>query len=96
MRAARGGHFTIPEILAVAEIHPISLAKMLGALRRTGFVKKVKKHNPHVNEAGTYLLLRNSGPFRPWAQTDGVVYDRNTGMEHRPTEELDEEACDGN
>lgn len=95
MRISKNGVFTVADILAAAEINEISFARMLGAYRRTGFVKKLKNHNPREKSACVFLLLRNSGPFRPWAQSDGVVYDRNTGIEYKPSKKLDGWVSDG-
>lgn len=78
--------FTIPEICATAEIHPVSFKKYLKLLMATGYVIKTRNHTPSHGECALYSLVRNTGPFRPWAQSNGVIYDRNIAQEFTPGE----------
>lgn len=82
------GHFTIPEVLAAAEISKSSLLQFLKALRRTGYVELSAQAKKCKGIPCKFRIARDSGPIRPWMQSDGVVYDRNTGIEHEPQREV--------
>lgn len=87
------GYFTLPEVMTAAGIGKASLLRYLKALRSCGYFTKVGNGDRRNRQADRFRLQRDTGPFRPWAQSDGVVYDRNLGLEFYPYPK--KEASDG-
>lgn len=70
--------FTIPDILATADIGEHNLRRFILRLERAGYLARVKSNNN--GQAGSrtiYRLARNSGPKVPVLWNDGGVYDPN-------------------
>ncbi len=82
--------FTTGELTATAEANYYSVSRYLGVLRRTGYVLKLNKQGGRARKQATFQLIRDTGPLRPHAQTDGIVYDKNLAREFPPEEGNDE------
>lgn len=91
LQLSQGG-FTIPEVLTAAEILKPSFLKYLKALRNTGYVVMTEQAKKSKGIPARFRLVRNTGPFRPHAQSNGVVYDRNLAQEFAPAEEVSHDA----
>lgn len=76
--------FDVPQVCAAAEIHRVSLMRFLGGLQRCGYVRKRSNGRGGRHEHAVYQLVRDTGPFRPWLQSNGTIYDRNVGREFPP------------
>ncbi len=77
----RSGHaWTVRELAAVADSTEAAARRLLGALRRHGYVTQTEPW-----ERGTVLgdarwrLVRDTGPWPPRLRRDGRLYDPNTG-----------------
>ncbi len=79
MRVMR--RFTLPDLVATAEIHEDNAKKYVRGLVRSGYLRiAVEKDNGRKGGHAVYQLIRDTGPRAPRMQTDGSAYDPN---EHR-------------
>ncbi|EAU53560.1 hypothetical protein [Mariprofundus ferrooxydans] len=83
--------FTIPEIVATAEISDSNATKYIRALVASGHLRiaRAKRHGSAGGHA-IYAVANNSGPIQPVAGKGGVVFDPNSGKTFDPAEVSDE------
>lgn len=70
--------FTIPQVMAIADVKRTNLRKYVKVLVQTGCVVVTQKNRS--GEAGSYshyFLVRDLGPKRPLKRKDGTIYDPN-------------------
>ncbi|MEJ1358304.1 MAG: hypothetical protein RPU42_14450 [Candidatus Sedimenticola sp. (ex Thyasira tokunagai)] len=71
-------HFSVPELMATAEIGNENARKYIKGLLQSGYlVIARKKQNGRKGGHEAYRLIRNTGPRAPRLQTDGNTYDPN-------------------
>jgi len=72
--------FTIPEIVATAEIGRSNADKYIRFLVSFGYIR-IATHKRDGARGGhaVYMLVRNTGPSQPVARSTGALYDANTG-----------------
>jgi hypothetical protein len=87
------GGFTIPEIQVASDYkNRQGLTKYLKGLRRCGYIVMARKKDALRGRPAEFRLVRDTGPFRPWLQSNKVVYDRNLAQEFMPTVEVSDGA----
>jgi len=70
--------FTLPELVAAAEIGPDNARKYCAGLRASGYLRVVQpKANGRKGGHLVYQLVRDTGPHAPRLQSDGTTYDPN-------------------
>ena len=75
--------FTLPDLVATAEIGRENIKTYLARLERAGIIRKVLPRRSGVKGGhAVYALIRNSGPHAPRANS-AAVYDPNSGEEIR-------------
>jgi len=72
--------FSVPDLMATAEIGQSNVGKYLQALNACGYLRIIKEKRDgsrggHVR----YMLIKNTGPNQPRCRSDGTLYDPNTG-----------------
>ena len=73
--------FTLPDLMATAEISHDNAKKYVRGLVLSGYVRVVvERASGRKGGHAVYQLLRDTGPRAPRLQTDGRTYDPN---EHR-------------
>lgn len=70
--------FTVPFLVATAEVTETNASKYLHALSRAGFVRQERAPVGRTGGHGIWRLLRDSGPDAPRAQRSGGIWDPNT------------------
>lgn len=78
--------FSTPDILATAECNRSSFTRYLKGLEATGYVRVTRQYKARWHVPKAWFLVRDSGPLRPHLQSDGIVWDRNLGVEFHPRE----------
>lgn len=68
--------FTVPRLAAVAVAKVPHVARYVGCLRRTGYLR-VGHGEEHGRRVKAWTLIRDTGPFAPVLQRGGAVYDPN-------------------
>ena len=70
--------FTMPQLVATAEITIDNARKYCNGLERAGFLRLTTPRNSGVRGGHkTYLLIRDPGPKSPRLRTNGITYDPN-------------------
>jgi hypothetical protein len=76
MRVLR--RFTLPDVVATAEIGPANARKYITSLVNAGYLRIViEKQEGKKGGHAVYLLVRDTGPLAPRLQSDGYTYDPN-------------------
>jgi hypothetical protein len=75
--------FTVPDLMATAEIGRDNARKFLAGLWRAGYLRIVSaKQNGCRGGHTVYQLIRDAGPHAPRMQADGRTYDPNRHEAH--------------
>lgn len=70
--------FSVPDLVATAEIGRDNAHKYVRGLRRAGYLRVVREKREGVTGGHeAYMLVRDTGPKAPRLQTDGNTYDPN-------------------
>ncbi len=70
--------FSLPDLMATAEIGKANARKYVTGLRRSGYLILARtKRDGSKNGHEIYRLVRDTGPQAPRLQTDGNTYDPN-------------------
>lgn len=70
--------FTVPDLMATAEIGKSNARYYINGLRRSGYLVIAKaKQDGRKNGHEAYRLVRDTGPKAPRLQSDGRTYDPN-------------------
>ena len=70
--------FTIPDLIATAEISEANADKYVRGLYRSGYLVIAKpKRNGKKGGCTVWRLVRDTGPRAPRMQTNGITYDPN-------------------
>ncbi len=70
--------FTLPDLMATAEIGYDNIKKYIGGLECAGYLRRVRdKNNGRKGGHVAWMLVRNTGPRAPRLQSDGNTYDPN-------------------
>lgn len=71
--------FTLPELVATADITPSNAKKYVRGLCTAGYVRVARaKDNGRKGGHALYRLVRDTGPHAPRLQINGLTYDTNT------------------
>lgn len=76
MRVLR--RFTLPDLVATAEIGAANAKAYTIALRRAGYVRCVLARRAGKGGHAVYMLARNTGPRAPMVRNNGTVWDANS------------------
>lgn len=77
--------FTVPDLVATAEIGESNAGKYVQGLAVFGYLRIIQpKAEGRKGGHAVYKLIRNTGPLAPRLRTDGWVYDPNTGDVRQP------------
>ena len=70
--------FTLPQLVATAEISIANVRKYCNGLERAGFLRLTTPRKSGVKGGHkVYLLINNTGPKAPRLRTNGITYDPN-------------------
>ena len=71
--------FTLPDLMATAEIKRDNALRYVLGLERSGYLKRTRERRSGCKGGfAVWMLVRNAGPKAPRLQTDGTTYDPNT------------------
>ena len=75
--------FSIPDLVATAEIGAENAAKYVRGLERAGYLRVGQPQRAGVKAGhAIYRLVRDSGPRAPRMQSNGQTYDPNQQQRH--------------
>lgn len=76
--------FSLPDLVATAEVNSDNARKYVGALTRAGICRVSReKRNGYKGGHQVWFLVRDLGPHAPTIQTDGGVWDPNAHTVYR-------------
>lgn len=74
--------FTLPDLVATAEINNNNAQKYVDALSKGGYLRLVKPRASGVKGGhAVWQLVKNTGPNPPRIWSNGRIWDPNTGEE---------------